>query len=432
MFHQIQIQIPFIVTLLIVLLSAKVLGEVFERLGQPGMIGEVLAGILLGPSVFYLVQNTTELKVLSDLGVFLLIVLVGMEIEVEEIWKSIRGKNSFIALLGFIIPFISGFSVGRWFGFDNTFSTFLGLCIAITALPVSIRMLMDMGRLHSDVGQRIISAAIFNDVFALLVLGIILDFNVSDTKIRDIIIATTKTSLKMLVFIIILVVAYWTFITLKKQLMAANPRRYRLLAFLKGKQSMFALVILFILAFASIAVFLGLHFIVGAFFGAILFPRSLFAKSDFDEVRNNTAGITMGFLAPIFFASMGVEFNITLISRVWLLVVVIAVSFLSKILGGYLGGRMAGFGNRKSLTLGVGLNARGIMELVIANIALQNGFINTTMFSILVTMALLTTLVTPVLLKKAFSISDRDYRIKQKIPVADPGKPAETQTSSLI
>ncbi len=403
MFHLIHYDLPFVVTLLIVVLSAKVLGEIFERMGQPSMIGEVLAGIILGPSILNVVQNTAEIKVIADLGVFLLIVMVGMEIDVEEIWKSIRGRNIFIALLGFIVPFIAGFSMGRWFQFDNTFSTFLGLCIAITALPVSIRMLMDMGKLQSDVGQSIISAAIFNDVIALLVLGILLDFNVNSSKLRDIIIATSITTAKVAVFIILLVVVYWIFITVKKEVAGVRPKTNKLLSYLKGRESMFAVVILFILMFASIAVFLGLHFIIGAFFGAILFPRNLFIRSDFEQVKHNTQGITMGFLAPIFFASMGVAFNVTAISRIGLLLVVLATSFISKIVGGYAGGRLAGYGHAKSLAMGMGLNARGIMELVIASIALENGFIDSSMFSILVTMALVTTVITPVMLKWAFN-----------------------------
>jgi Kef-type K+ transport system membrane component KefB len=118
----------------------------------------------------------------------------------------------------------------------------------------------------------------------------------------------------------------------------------------------------------------------------------------------------MGFLAPIFFATMGISFNITSLDNVVLLSVVILASFFSKIFGGYLGGKIAGFSNEKSLTLGLGLNARGIMELVIANIALVKGFIDISMFSILVMMALLTTILTPILLKEGFEL----IRIQEK------------------
>jgi Kef-type K+ transport system membrane component KefB len=146
--------------------------------------------------------------------------------------------------------------------------------------------------------------------------------------------------------------------------------------------------------------------VVGAFFGAILIPRSMFAYRDFERVQRSISGITMGFLAPIFFATMGISFNFEALNNWWLLLVVLFASFFSKIFGGYLGGRLAGLNRSKSFTLGLGLNARGIIELVIANIALAKGFIDVPVFSILVFMALLTTMLTPLLLKKGFTLID--------------------------
>lgn len=407
MFHLIHSQLPFIVVLLVVLLTAKVLGELMERIGQPSMIGEVLAGVILGPSLFNIVQNTYELKVIADLGVFLLIVIAGMEIEVEEIANSIKGKNAWIAILGFIIPFVSGFFIGKLFHTNSTFAVILGLCIAITALPVSIRILMDLGKLQSDVGQRIISAAIFNDVLSLLVLGVILDFSDESKKLKDIVFSTSVTVIKVLVFICFLMFAYKVVKYIKARMGTINPKIISILRVLRGNQSLFALVIVYVLAFASISEAMGLHFIIGAFFGAILFPRSMFKKLNFEKVKESTSGITMGFLAPIFFATMGISFSVSSLGNIQLLMVVLAASFISKIFGGYLGSRMAGFDRINSLTLGFGLNARGIMELVIANIALQRGFIDLTVFSILVAMALLTTIATPFLLQWGFSRTDR-------------------------
>jgi len=407
MFHVVHYQLPFIVNLLILLLSAKLLGEVAERFGQPSMIGEVFAGIILGPSLFNIIAAPGEIKVIAELGVFMLIVLAGMEIEVEEIRNSIRGRNIFIALLGFIIPMISGITIGLIFHFSYVFTIFLGLCIAITALPVSIRILIDLGKLNTAVGQRIISAAIFNDIIALLILGIILDFNDETKGIRDMTFSIITTVVKVGVFTLILMTAYRFFKLAKRKVNVINPRVNKFLRYLRGKESLFAVVILFVLVFSSISELLGLHFVVGAFFGAILLPRSMFANRDFERVQRSISGITMGFLAPVFFATMGIAFTFSSLNDNILLVVVIIASFFSKIFGGYLGGRLAGFSHEKSLTLGLGLNARGIMELVIANIALAKGFIDISMFSILVLMALLTTVLTPFLLKEGFRLIDR-------------------------
>jgi Kef-type K+ transport system membrane component KefB len=406
MFHLINFQLPLIFSLLIVLVVAKILGEVAERFGQPSLIGEVLAGVILGPSLLNVIHNTAELKVIADLGVFLLIVMAGLEIEVEEIRNSIRGKNFWIAMLGFIIPFISGTLIGYAFHFNNTFSIILGLCIAITALPVSIRILMDMGKLNTEVGRKIISTAIFNDIVSLLVLGVILDFNDESKRLKDIVFSSAISIGKILVFIIFLIIAYRLFKLVKSKIGIVNPKVNQFLHYLRGKESLFALVIVFVLLFSSIAEAMGLHFIIGAFFGAILLPRTIFAKGDFIKVKESTSGITMGFLSPIFFATLGIAIDVTSLGNLPLLFMVIGVSFLSKIFGGYLGGRVAGLDRPTSFTIGLGLNARGIMELVIANIALQRGFIDVSVFSILVLMALMTTIFTPFFLQWGFNLID--------------------------
>jgi Kef-type K+ transport system membrane component KefB len=312
-----------------------------------------------------------------------------------------------IALLGFLIPMASGIAIGLIFHFSNTFTVFLALCIAITALPVSIRILMDLGKLKTDVGQRIISAAIFNDIVALLILGIILDFNDPSKNIGDLTFSILFTALKVGIFTLILVIAYHFFKLAKRKVNVINPRMNKFMRYLRGKESIFAIVILFVLVFSSISELLGLHFVVGAFFGAILIPRSMFANRDFERVQRSISGITMGFLAPVFFATMGISFNFCSLNDGLLLAVVLFASFFSKIFGGYLGGRLAGLSNSKALTVGLGLNARGIMEIVIANIALAKGFIDVPVFSILVLMALLTTILTPFLLNSGFKLIDR-------------------------
>ena len=176
----------------------------------------------------------------------------------------------------------------------------------------------------------------------------------------------------------------------------------RLLGVLKGKESLFAILFMFILLFATLTESIGLHFIIGSFFASMLLNKKLIGTKNIDLFHKTTSSMAMGFLAPIFFAGIGLEFKFSAIENYGLLVSIIAVSFLSKILGGYLGGRFAHMGHRQSITLAYGLNARGIMELVIANIAFREGFINVEIFSMLVIMGLVTTLSTPFLLKQSF------------------------------
>jgi Kef-type K+ transport system membrane component KefB len=391
--------VPLVVSLLLLLLSARILGEVFERFGKPSMIGEVLAGIILGPSLLGLVYFEPQIKTLSDLAVFLLVILAGLEISFEELREAVQRRYTWISLLGFSIPMAAGLLTGFCFHYNAVFSVFLGLCIAITALPVSIRILMDLGILKTQIGRQIISAAVFNDVVSLLVLGIILDLETGKQNTQSLVMSLVVSASKVVLLVVMIILLYQLYRATKRKIKAFRYGMDRILRFLKSKESLFALVIVFALLFASVTELLGLHFIIGAFFGAMIISPDILGKRNYMRVKNSTSVITMGFLAPIFFATIGLEFEFKSIGSVLLPVVVIVASFLSKLAGGYMGGRLAGFNKGDSVALGVGLNARGIMELVIANIALDNHFIDRTMFSVLVLMGVLTTLVTPVMLK---------------------------------
>ncbi|RTL11542.1 MAG: cation:proton antiporter [Flavobacteriaceae bacterium] len=148
------LELPFFANLLLLLVLARFFGEIMERFKQPAMIGEILAGVLLGPTILNFIHRTEELKVISELGVFLLVIIAGLEINLDEIVKSMKGRNIIISILAFFVPIISGFFVGRYFELDVMSTIFIGLCVAITALPVSIRILMDLGKLNSPVGQK--------------------------------------------------------------------------------------------------------------------------------------------------------------------------------------------------------------------------------------------------------------------------------------
>ncbi len=395
-------ELPFFAALLLLLVLARFFGEIFERMKQPAMIGEIIAGIILGPTLLNFIHRTEELKVISDLGVFLLVILAGLEINFDDILKSMKGRNIVVSLLAFLLPILSGFMIGKLFGQNVMTTVFIGLCVAITALPVSIRILMDLGKLNTEVGQKIISVAIFDDVLALTILGILLDLNHIDKSFTAITTATIITAVKLLCFILFIYVSYRVIKHFSQKENFVENQIDKLLGVLKGKESLFALLFMFILLFATLTESIGLHFIIGSFFAAMLLNKKLIGEKNIGLFQKTTSSMAMGFLAPIFFAGIGLEFKFSAIENYSLLFAIIIVSFLSKMVGGYVGGRFAHLGHRESITLAYGLNARGIMELVIANIAFSNGFINVEIFSMLVIMGLVTTLSTPFLLKHSF------------------------------
>jgi Kef-type K+ transport system membrane component KefB len=403
---------PLIEALLLLLVLSRVLGEIFARFGQPAMIGEIAAGVLLGPSALGYVHFNPEIGAIAELGVLLLAFMSGVEMDMDALWASFRGRGAWVSAMGFIIPLGLGILLGKMFGLDQTRTLFLGLCIAITALPVSIRILIDLGKLNTEVGKKIISAAVANDVASLLALGIIVD--VKGGAQSNFFVSMAWALCKALLFMSVIVIAA----RLAKRYTVGRFKRSRsaldrILDKVKGKESIFAVVLVFVIAFASFSEVLGLDFVVGAFFGSMLITHQVLGRANFEEVQKTASNVTMGFLGPIFFAAIGLQFDASDLRNWKLVIAVLAVSFAGKILGGFIGGKLARLRDDESWALGIGLNGRGIMELVIANVALTNGFISQDLFTILVLMAVVTTFATPFLLKRAYN------RMSLQAPVPD-------------
>jgi Kef-type K+ transport system membrane component KefB len=404
-----------IVAILLLLVVSRLAAELAERIGQPAMIGEILAGLILGPAVFGLVHESPELTAIADIGLLMLVLLAGMEIELEQLFDAFAGRNLWISVMGFVVPLALGIGMGALLGLDANRTLFVGLCIAITALPVSIRILMDIGRLQTTVGQRIIGAAIANDVLALLVLGVIVNANTTGAGWREMLASAGMPILKVVVFMIAVLLAGQA-INKAAAMAHLDKLRESLGSALRVKEPVFAATLVFVIVFAALAEALGLHFVVGAFFGSVLLNHDLLGRQQFEQARKTASAVSMGFLAPLFFASIGLAFDPSGLTDVWLTLGVVTVAFVGKIFAGRLGGWLAGMRPAESWALGMGLNGRGIMELVVARIGLSSGLIGSGLFSVLVLMGMVTTIVTPTLLKRAFEAADRE---EQRSPRAE-------------
>jgi Kef-type K+ transport system membrane component KefB len=274
---------------------------------------------------------------------------------------------------------------------------------------VSIRILMDIGRLQTVVGQRIIGAAIANDVLALLVLGVIVNGNTTGAGWREMLASAGMPIVKVVVFMAAVLLAGKA---INKAAAMAHLDRFRdaIGSRLRVKEPVFALTLLFVIVFAALAEVLGLHFVVGAFFGSVLLNHELLGQQQFEQARKTASAVSMGFLAPLFFASIGLAFDPSGLTDLWLTLGVVTVAFVGKIFAGRIGGWLAGMRPAESWALGMGLNGRGIMELVVARIGLSSGLIGSGLFSVLVLMGMVTTIVTPTLLKRAFEAADREQQ----------------------
>ena len=393
----------FIEAILLLLVAVRIGGELAERAGQPAMMGELAAGVLLGPSVLNLLAITPSIKTLADLGVLLLVFHAGLEMDFRTVRQAVSGRGAWVGISAFLTPLAMGLALGWLVDFDHLRALFLGLCIAITALPVSIRLLMDLGTLRSEVGQRIIGAGVMNDVAALLVLGIILDLQTTDGNWGQLATAVGRSLWKAVLFIgtVVLMARLVRYsaghLPLGKRLLGM------LLAKVKIKEAMFGIVLVFVLTFAAFSDIIGLHFIVGAFFGSVIVGQELVGRTNFEVLQKIASSMTTAFLGPIFFATIGLELQLASLSNWPLLLAVLLTAVAGKLLGGFWGGRLAGMDQASSWAVGAGVNGRGIMELVIANIALANGFISRELFSILVTMGGVTTFMTPFLMRRALT-----------------------------
>ncbi|MDP1527254.1 MAG: cation:proton antiporter [Rhodocyclaceae bacterium] len=386
-------------SLLILIVAARLLGSVFTRFGQPAMIGEMLAGILLGPAIFGVLDPSPALAGVAELAVFLVILSAGLEMRFDDIVSAMKGGGFKLAVISFSIPFLGGVGIAWLYELDAMRSIFLGLCISITALPVAAKILENLGLLDTPIGRYTIATAIINDVAAMMVLGMVLAMP-HMTSLSDVA-SSLGIAMVKLVALIAMVLAFnhglgW----LERRGVNVKVVPERLVSWF-GAEALFGIVVLFVLIFGSVSEALGFHFVIGAFFGALLLDKRHFLASRYDELKLTLGSLTGGFLAPVFFAYLGLEFDMDALKSPGFVIAVLAVSIFTKVFAGMWGGQALGMSRRESLGLGFMLNGRGVMELVVASIAYQKGFIGPGIYSTLVLMGVVTTMLTPWLFSRA-------------------------------
>jgi len=392
----------FLLLVLLLLLCTRLAGELFRRAGHAPLIGEVLAGILLGPAVLAVVDPSplsptgAVLAILVPFGILFLVLSAGMEIGAEGLRQVLREGTVLVAATEFVFPFGLGYALGQAMGMDFVGSLFLGTAMAVTALPVSVRILMDLNLLGTKLGRAIVAVAAVNDVTAFALLGIVVGLQASaggPVPITDIVLDTAK----VLGFVAVIYAVGWI---LKQRPKAEGSRRYfaSLVAAMKSPEAAFAIVLLIAVAMGVGAEYLGLHFAIGIFYAGVFLTRETVGEGHFVLVQNAFRGISLGFLAPIFFAFVGL--NVVLSVSNWSVVfMVVLVAFVGKVVGGLIGGSLAGMRGHTLAALSVGLNARGMMELLLAQVGLAAGIINVDLYSAIVIMTIVTTLSTPPIMK---------------------------------
>ncbi|NQZ57912.1 MAG: cation:proton antiporter [Lentisphaeraceae bacterium] len=395
--------IIFFFSLALLIGVARALGEVARKLGQPSILGEIATGVLLGPTFFgYLAPEfqaklfpssgplyvTFELIGLLAISLFMLI--AGMEIDLKCLKK--QGKEACsVGFMSMLVPFASGFCLIYFFpayfnAEEKTLITalFLGTAMAISALPVITKILMDLKLFKSDMGITVIAAAVFNDLVGWLIFAVVLGMMSNETSASPV--TTIGWALGLTVFAL----------TLGRTIIC------KMIPWVQAHTSwpggVMGFTLCGALTSAGIAELIGIHGIFGCFlFGIALGDSRHLRHTTIDHLEKFIAFI----LTPIFFATIGLKVNFLTHFDVGMVAIFLFVGSTAKVAGSYWGARLCKFDSKESLAIGYAMNARGVMEIILGLIALEAGVINDTLFVALVVLALFTSMTSGTLMKKA-------------------------------
>lgn len=362
--------------LLVLMVTIWLFGKLFRAMNLPVIFGELLGGVVVGPLVFGLVTPDNEIvKILAELGAFFLMLHAGLETDPQKLFHASR-KSLLISIVGIIFPALGGFFLAKFLGFGVIESLFIGISLSTTAIAVSVRLFKDFKIMGTHVANITIGAAVIDDIIALILFSVVL--NIANTG---------SINLQEIVFMLAKVILFFTIVLI------GGVKNSKYLGKIVEKQG-FTSTLVVALLLGMFAELIGLHAIIGAFLAGLFIQEEIINKKIYNKIEDRVYGITYGFLGPIFFASLALHLDFTAIfeSPIFLIVVIV-VAILGKILGAGLAAYVQKINLAKSTLIGLAMNSRGAVELIIASIGLQKGIINKEVFSVLILMAFMTTFV---------------------------------------
>ena len=390
-----------ITSLLILLAASRLLGRLFEVMGFFAITGEILAGFLLGPAIFNFINpEINGLSGIVELGIFLLIFAAGLEIDLKDFMVSIKNKALLCGLIGFIGPFSMGLAFGSFFQLPFFSSIVIGLCFAITAIPVAIKFLRNVNLIGTLPGNTIMGTAVIIEILALLVLGISSGANNDYSLLAYIKMIFIKGAAMFLFFFCVMMVN--KIFRSELHYIQRTQVFFNRLVHTLGEEAVFGLGVLFVLIFSTISEALGFHFIIGAFFGGLLLNKDIVGTNFFESLSHTLKSITSHFLTPIFFAYLGLLIKMEAFEDGFFVLALLGVGYGAKILSSWLGAKFSGFSKGEALKMGLILNSRGTFDLIVADLALTKGYIDSKIFSILILFGVFSVVFNPVIYRRFF------------------------------
>jgi len=373
----------------LMLASSWILGETVNRVGQPAVVGQLLAGVIIGPSLFNIVQPTADLGAIQSVALFFIMLLTGLAVRPSKIIAAGK-RGAIVSSVAFIVPFVAGSEVARIFGIGLLSSLTVGLAVSITAVPVNSIILMEMGILDSELGSVVIAAGVIDDVVAFVALGMIQQLGSGQTAGSP----TFGLSISEVTFF--LAALFLCEHLLRMNVVRVRKFTRRLASQMRAPGSFIATLFTFAAGVSVLAEWAGLQLPIGAFFSGLLLSE-LAGPEKLGKADETIRGAAFGFFGPLAFAFIGTEMAATSIGQAgFLIAALLFVAVASKLFGGYVGAKLARFPSAESVTIGFLMNSRGFVELVVAAAAFQLGLINEVLFSVVVFVGIVTTIISPV------------------------------------
>ena len=390
-----------ILSLFIMLAAAKIMAEVCERLRQPAVVGEILAGIVIGPSLLGWVAPSEVITILAEIGVIFLLFTVGLETKPQAIFK-VGTRAVIVAVLGVIFPFIAGYFIAMWWDGSFVEAMFIGAALVATSVGITARVLGSMGLLDKQTSRIILGAAVIDDILGLIILSLVSSVSQESVSYAGLI----KTAAAAILFTVFVALVG------SKVLTRLSPAIQKL----KVSKPFFNIGLILCLGLSVASVYVGVAAIIGAFLAGMALAET---TEDNHKMHHLTSGVTE-FLVPFFLVNIGMQLDLLVfkdMNVVVLAVILTVAAVITKFVGCGLGAW--GMAKREMAQIGIGMVPRGEVGIVVAQIGLGLGVINKNFFAAVLFMAVATTLIAPPFIKVLFAEDDDNDGVPDNIVETD-------------
>ena len=422
----------FFVQVALLILVGRLLGELLQRLGQPPVMGQIIGGVILGPSVFGAIAPNLQqavfpiagadremLKAVSELGILMLLLLTGMETDLALV-KRVKRSAAFTSAGGIILPFICGYVLGQYLPADLLpdpnrrlmTALFLATALSISSVKIVAAVLREVDFLRRDIGQVILASAILDDTIGWVILSLIGGLAAHGTvQITPLLLSVSGTALFLIICF-----------TIGGGIVAALIR-WSNNSFVM-EMPVISVILVLMFALALLTNLIGVQTVLGAFVAGLMIGQSPILTKHIEE---QLRGLIVALFMPVFFGVAGLAIDLKVLAdpRLCLLtLLVIGIASVGKLSGCYLGSRLSGLSHAEGTAVGLGMNARGATEIILATIGLGLGVLNQELFTVIVLMAMVTTLCMPPLLRWSLA------RLPEDVPHEPSGTPTPAETAA--